>query len=325
MGVVQATVEEQAAIRAMLSKRAESAPAGAGVGRASAWARAGLRLAAIVLLAAGVGVGLGDGDEFDDVGCSVALQPDGTSHGAHSAQTRERAGGKMPGSDSGSAGSSGDGGPDGGKAETLKAESRNGGNGPEAGAVVKAVEAAIERILGGRRFADWQKGGPTTPQPVCAHRACPAGAFKAAIEGDPTSGSFAIRVSPANEAGRAAMPEPSQRDEPNLSLTAKVFQLLTALDPDNRLRKAPPIKVFLLRYRQNRSLSEIARTCDCGKSLVALRLKTLQEKLPWQPQQLRELSAHIEGMQDALSDSRARRIYRKGADYGEEEDREASE
>ena len=123
MGVVQATVEEQAAIRAMLSKRAESAPAGAGVGRASAWARAGLRLAAIVLLAAGVGVGLGDGDEFDDVGCSVALQPDGTSHGAHSAQTRERAGGKMPGSDSGSAGSSGDGGPDGGKAETLKAES----------------------------------------------------------------------------------------------------------------------------------------------------------------------------------------------------------
>ena len=46
-------------------------------------------------------------------------------------------------------------------------------------------------------------------------------------------------------------PEPSQPDEPNLSLAAKVFQLLTALDPDNRLRKAPPIKVFLLRFRQN--------------------------------------------------------------------------
>jgi hypothetical protein len=99
--VVQATEEEQAAIRAMLSKRAESAPVGAGVGRASALAWAGLKLAAIVLLAAGVGVGLGDGDEFDDVGCSVAQQPGGTSHGARSAQARERADGKLAGSDGG--------------------------------------------------------------------------------------------------------------------------------------------------------------------------------------------------------------------------------
>ena len=119
-------------------------------------------------------------------------------------------------------------------------------------------------------------------------------------------------------------PEPAELDQAERSLAAKVFELLTALDPDSRLRKAPPIKVFLLRYRQNRSLSEIARICGCGKSLVALRLKSLQEKLPWQPQQLRELSAHIEAIQDALSDSRARRIYRKGADYGEEEGGEGS-
>ena len=119
-------------------------------------------------------------------------------------------------------------------------------------------------------------------------------------------------------------PEPVELDQTERPLAAKVFELLTALDPDSRLRKAPPIKVFLLRYRQNRSLSEIARICDCGKSLVALRLKTFQEKLPWQPQQLQELSAHIEAMQDALSDSRARRIYRKGADYGEEEGGEGS-
>ena len=76
MGGVQAT-EERAAIRAMLSRRAAFAPASAGVGRASAWAWAGLRLAAFVLLAAGVGIGLGDGDEFDDVGCSTAQQPEG--------------------------------------------------------------------------------------------------------------------------------------------------------------------------------------------------------------------------------------------------------
>jgi len=332
---VQATEEEQAAIRAMLSKRAESAPAGAGVGRASALAWAGLRLAAIVLLAAGVEVGLGDGDEFDDVGCSVALQPGGTSHGARSAQARERAGGKLPGSDSGSAGASGGGGPGGrpecevragmcahrmpdglcqrsnrqcrllagagevremgarGKAEIGKAES---GDlevvvpGVAARAVVKAVEAAMERferkLAGVRRdFAEWQK----SPRP-------------------------------ANEAGQAAMPEPSQPDEPNLSLAAKVLELLTALDPDNRLRKAPPIKVFNLFYRQRLGAAEIARKCDCDRSLIYDRLAAIEEKIPWTPQQLREVSPHVQAMQDAVRDSRARRICRKGAAYGDEED-----
>jgi len=161
--------------------------------------------------------------------------------------------------------------------------------GVAARAVVKAVKAAMERFegkLAGVRkdLANWQK----SPWP-------------------------------ANEAGQAAPPEPSQPDEPNLSLAANVFELLTALDPDNRLRKAPPIKVFLLRYRQNRSRTEIARTCRCDKSLIALRLRTIQEKLPWQPQQLQQMSAQVEAMQDAVSDSRARRIYRKGAAYGDED------
>jgi len=216
--VVQATKEEQATIRAMLSKRAESAPAGAGVGRAPALAWAGLRLAAIVLLAAGVGIGLGDGDEFDDVGCSVAQQPGGTSHGARSAQARERAAGKLPGSEGGSAGGPGDGGPDGGKAETLKVEMLKAEAFPIN--LLKQVldstleqQAAIERILGERCFADRQKGTPTTPKRVSANRPCSAGAFKAAIEGDPTSGSFSIRVSLANEVAQAA-PLASPPSEP---------------------------------------------------------------------------------------------------------------
>ena len=337
--MVRATEEEQATIRAMLSKRAQSAPPGAGVGHAPALAWAGLRLAAFVLLAAGVGVGLGDGDEFDDVGCSVAQQPGGTSHGARSAQARERAGGKLPGSDSGSAGASGDSGPAGrpecearaakcahrmadGQCQRLNRQCRLSSGAGDVGAgkavigkadpssvaalrsvesedlevampgvaaraVVKAVEAAIERILGGRCLADRHKGAPTAPQGVSA-------------------------------------PAPSQPDEPNLSLAAKVLELLTALDPDNRLRKAPPIKVFLLRFRQNRSRSEIARLCHCGKSLVALRLSTIQQRLPWKPQQLQELSAHVEAMQHAVSDSRARNIHRKAAFYGDERGGEES-
>jgi hypothetical protein len=155
--------------------------------------------------------------------------------------------------------------------------------GVAARAVVKAVEAAMERFegkLAGVRkdFADWQK----SPWP-------------------------------ANEAGQAAPPERSQPDEPNLSLAAKVFELLTALDPGNRLRKAPPIKVFLLHFRQNVSRSQVARVCGCSRTLVAERLRSIREKLPWQPHQLRELSAHVEAMQDALTDARARRVYRKGA------------
>jgi len=77
--------------------------------------------------------------------------------------------------------------------------------------------------------------------------------------------------------GATPVPEPAQE---NPSLAARVFQLLSALDPDNRLRKAPPIKVYLIRFRQNLSLSQIARMCDCGKSLVALRLQAIREKLP---------------------------------------------
>jgi len=145
----------------------------------------------------------------------------------------------------------------------------------------------------------------------------PAGALNVAIEGDPASGRFCIRFVPAKEAGQAARPQTTEPDQGTLSIAAKVFELLSALDPGKRLRKAPLITVFLLRFRQNLSRSAIARVCDCHKSLVALRLRTIQEKLPWQPRQLRELSEHVEAMQDAVSDSRARHIYRKGATYGD--------
>jgi len=118
---------------------------------------------------------------------------------------------------------------------------------------------------------------------------------------------------------RAGTRPPPALDQEERSIAAKVFELLTALDPDNRLRKAPLIKVFLLRFRQNLSRSAMAKACRCSESLVAIRLRAIEAKLPWRPQQLRELSAHVEAMEDAVSDSRARRIYRKGAAYGDED------
>jgi hypothetical protein len=313
--IVQATAEEQAAITQLLKERAAAAPGAAPAPGASALMSAGLRLAGVLFVVAGMGGGLGD---------LVHLHDSGGGPVHHAAVRREEESRKPKTENSnGEDGTEAVGTecearaamcahrmPDGqcqrskrqcrlfaaagdaGESRKQKAENRDLGvavPGVAARVVVKAVEAAMERFegkLAGVRkdFADWQK----SPWP-------------------------------ANEAGQAAPPEPSQPEEPNLSLAAKVFQLLTALDPDNRLRKAPPIKVFLLRYRQNRSRTEIARTCRCDKSLIALRLRTIQEKLPWQPQQLQQMSAQVEAMQDAVSDSRATRIYRKGAAYGDED------
>ncbi len=175
--VEQAREEEQAAIRAMLSRRMESAPAGTGAGRASALAWAGLRLAAAVLLTAGIELGYADGNEFDDVGCSVALRPARTSHEARSGQTRERAGGKMPGSGGGAAGSSGSGGgPYGGKGEEgLRTTDYRTTGLPDYGGkafpikLLKLVlgstldqQAAIGRLLKGEVLPEPQQGGPSS-------------------------------------------------------------------------------------------------------------------------------------------------------------------
>ena len=184
---------------------------------------------------------------------------------------------------------------------------------------------AIERFLAGQPLSDPQGSSPPASQPACSQVARPAAGLSAAIEGDPASGHFCIRVTPADEASQAAPPEPSQPDEPNLSLAAKVFELLTALDPDSRLRKAPPIKVFNLYYRQRLEPAEIARLCHCNRSLVFNRLATIRKKVRWSPQQLQEVSPHVEVMQDALTDSRAEGIYRKGAAYGNEDDNQGDD
>jgi hypothetical protein len=123
-------------------------------------------------------------------------------------------------------------------------------------------------------------------------------------------------------AGATPAPEP---DQENLSLAAKVLELLRALDPDNRLRKAPLIKVFNLHYQKGLPPAEIARLCHCNRSLVFNRLATIRKRVPWTIQQLQEVSPQVEAMQEALTDSRAKGIYRKGAASGDEGDDEGDE
>jgi hypothetical protein len=128
---------------------------------------------------------------------------------------------------------------------------------------------------------------------------------------------IAKRVTTAQTTSPREPPEPDQAER---SIAAKVFELLTALDPDNRLRKAPPIKVFNLYYRQRLEPAEIARVCKCHRSLIFDRLAAIQDKLSWTPQQLQDLSPQVEAIQRALSDSRAKDIHRKSAVYGDESD-----
>ncbi len=54
--------------------------------------------------------------------------------------------------------------------------------------------------------------------------------------------------------------------------------------------------------------------------MVYDRLASIRQRLPWTPKQLQEVSPHVEAMQETLQDSRAERIYRKGAVYGDEDD-----
>ncbi len=165
--------------------------------------------------------------------------------------------------------------------------------------------AAVERFL---------TGAPLPDPPAAA-----AGDLRVAPEGDPATGQFCIRVSRTGDAVLVAPHNPARAEPMTLRLAAKVFALLTALDPDNRLRKAPPIKVFNLYYRQRLEPGQIARICRCDRSVIFDRLASLRARLPWSPQQLHEVSPHVEAIEDSLRDSRARDIYRKGAVTGDEE------
>ena len=78
--------------------------------------------------------------------------------------------------------------------------------------------------------------------------------------------------------------------------------------------------MFNLYYRQGLGAAEIARKCNCDRSLIYDRLAAIQEKIPWTPSGFAKCHRTSKPCRKPLRDSRARRIYRKGAAYGDEED-----
>jgi hypothetical protein len=182
-----------------------------------------------------------------------------------------------------------------------------------------------------RRLVEGQPPGPAQRDtaPVCPGSPLPAEGpgvpLAAVMMGDPATHRFTIHYAPAGQPARPPAGPPTEPAAAARSDAAKLFELLHALDPSYRWRKASPMKVFLLRFVENCSFWQIGYKCHCSKALVARRLKQIHSKVSWTPQRLGELAGYVEAIEDALSDPRARRIYRKGAVYGEEQDTKDSD
>jgi hypothetical protein len=100
----------------------------------------------------------------------------------------------------------------------------------------------------------------------------------------------------------------------------QTLALAKSLDSQNRFRKAPLYTVFLLYCQEGLTPDQIARKCRCARSIVFTRLDFLRQKLGGNLAALRQHSDHFERIENSLSDSRARRIYRSGALHGEDDE-----
>ncbi|MCL4181040.1 MAG: hypothetical protein KJ072_25255 [Verrucomicrobia bacterium] len=78
--------------------------------------------------------------------------------------------------------------------------------------------------------------------------------------------------------------------------------------------KPPTVMTFLRLYCiECKSLEQIRILCKCGKGTVLARRDKLQELIGKDPRRLRNIASNIEGMNEQLTDSRAKRIDRERA------------
>jgi hypothetical protein len=283
----QMTAEEKAAINQFLN--GPGAP-GAGADRAKVLAWAALKFIGMLLLAAGVGIGLGDGDEFDEVGCTVAQQPGGTSHGARSAHSRERAGGKLAGAEGGAAGAAAGGGAAGrpeGEAQASGAQSSYPAGGQElaagagSGAVPRPKDQGAEGKINGQNGS---KGDSATE-----HREV----MEALRE--IRDALAAVRRSDGQE-------EPINRRE-----AQRIFAVLAKLRTETGVRKAPLHTVFEYLVLQGLSGEQTARQCRCAPSLISARVKTLQERFGLSVRRLQNYASALAEMETTVKGDRRHR------------------
>jgi hypothetical protein len=124
------------------------------------------------------------------------------------------------------------------------------------------------------------------------------------------------------EAVRKEMRTASQSEPVDENVARQLFALVKQLESERAWRKAPILQVFRLYCMEGLSRDQVAKECGCVPSLVSLRLQQLEKKVGRKPTELRQFSSHFERIEDSLSDSRARRIHRRGLvdEYGDHDD-----
>jgi hypothetical protein len=91
----------------------------------------------------------------------------------------------------------------------------------------------------------------------------------------------------------------------------RAFAIAKSLDSEQGTRKAPLFSVFRLYCTQTISVEQVAKRLHCSKATIINRLRLLRKRTGTDPKNLRAYSAQFSRIEDSLSDSRARHIYRK--------------
>jgi len=128
------------------------------------------------------------------------------------------------------------------------------------------------------------------------------------------SGVFRARGAPGELFARFT-PEP--REPVAGDVARRAFGLLQKLDASGKSEPPSVLTVFRLFCVEERSVAQVARVCHCSEPTVRRRLKLIEAKTGTAPEALRKLSSHLEPLRREFEDSRAQRVFRKGAGEGE--------
>jgi len=119
---------------------------------------------------------------------------------------------------------------------------------------------------------------------------------------------------PPGEIFACFMPAVSDDDE----MLRNTMALVKEVDAGQGARKVSLYTVMRLYCVDCLTAAQIARKCGCARSLIYSRISELRERLKRDPAELRPHCAQFDNIDASLSDPRAKRVFRKGAVYGDD-------
>jgi hypothetical protein len=103
-------------------------------------------------------------------------------------------------------------------------------------------------------------------------------------------------------------PQPKQEER---SVLERAFGLVKALEKQKRLAPPGVMAVFDQFCMQGRNISQIARSLHCSRGTISNRLRAIRKSTGMDPAALRQVSSQFSAIEEAASDSRARKIWRR--------------